>query len=303
MEPFRNAIPGDEPPDSPSASSSSDFYLAAADTALTEETLQLQLAELLAPAVAQKNGQTHGQTNGHHMVDRSNGEVELDGSSEMSLSNGSRSPSPAPSQLGTETGAKCEVRHDAPTADSLAPKSSGPLEEAGPSAQPTAVENSGPGDQSLDPTSWQRIFLFLPPAALARCLRVCRKFHLYLTGTKLEICQASNIALMGPAAEVPVLDGDAIWGHARKIHFNQLPRPLLGFTELQMLQLLGAHTCQDCQKRYVPSPANSPFKSGPGRNGVRVIWPFGVRLCGACLEQNITRVGAPQALRLSMTSR
>ena len=48
------------------------------------------------------------------------------------------------------------------------------------------------------------------------------------------------------------------------------------------------------------SPATTPFNAGPGPDGLRVVWPFGIRACGRCIESNTLKVGQTDS-RLSFT--
>lgn len=131
---------------------------------------------------------------------------------------------------------------------------------------------------------WQRVFMLLPPAVLCRCLRVCKDFNHMLTATKAPQGQQKD------KSTARIVDSEAIWTHSRKIFFPQLPRPLRQHTELEMLKLVGGQNCQFCGKAPVASPATSVFNCGPGTDGVRVIFPFGVRTCGPCIEPFLRKV-------------
>ena len=146
------------------------------------------------------------------------------------------------------------------------------------------ITTSPPGPAGLPAEIWQQVFLYLPPAMLCRSLRVCRDFHFYLTSTK-----AAPVARKGQT-KVRLLDSETIWTQARKTYFPGLPRPLRRCTELEMLQLIGGQTCQFCNRVPIPSHATTPFNCGPGPDGLRVIWPFGIRACGRCLENNTLKV-------------
>lgn len=151
------------------------------------------------------------------------------------------------------------------------------------------------------PEVWQRIFSYLPPASLSRCLCVNRAFNTCLTSTKAaplpppapkDPAQRKKL----PADQAPRLrrirsvDSNNIWANARKTWFPNLPRPLARCTELSMLQLIGGRHCQLCGVSFPPRMATSEFDAGPGTNGVRVIWPFAVRMCGGCLESETMTV-------------
>ncbi|GAB7352667.1 hypothetical protein MBLNU459_g3031t1 [Dothideomycetes sp. NU459] len=140
---------------------------------------------------------------------------------------------------------------------------------------------------SLAPTAglpaevWQHIFLYFPPDTLSRCLRVNRAFSSYLT----RLTANMSVRLPPRHNGVKVLDSDAIWTSSRKLFAPNMPRPLSGFGEMQMFQLLGGKRCQGCGAMPAhPPSAATPYTAGPGANGVRVIWSFYARLCGRCFE-------------------
>lgn len=126
----------------------------------------------------------------------------------------------------------------------------------------------------------------LPPAGLARCLRVCKNFNNILTNFKAPPAKKN-------APKVRILDSEVIWMNSRKNTYSTMPRPLQGFTELEMLQLIGCQSCQTCGKLPVKPqpPPTTVFDAGPGETGVRVIWPFHLRICGSCFTRDALTVG------------
>jgi hypothetical protein len=135
------------------------------------------------------------------------------------------------------------------------------------------------------PELWQQVFVLSSPAVLARCLRVSKTFNHYLTNLKASPAKKN-------APKVRVLDSEVVWMNSRKNTYTTFPRPLQGFTELEMLQLVGCQTCQTCGKLPTEKPpATGPYNSGPGENSVRVIWPFHLRICGSCFRNNALTVG------------
>jgi hypothetical protein len=138
-----------------------------------------------------------------------------------------------------------------------------------------------PATVGLPPEIWQQVFTHLSPAILSRCLRVCKLFNVCLTQTK-----AAPPASKKGATHARAMDSEAIWTQLRKTAYPSLPRPLVGFSELQMLQLIGGNTCQSCGKLHVKHPVNNAFSAGPGETGVRVIFPFHLRLCGSCFTND-----------------
>ena len=135
---------------------------------------------------------------------------------------------------------------------------------------------------------WQQVFLYLSPANLARCIRVCRTLRSHLVETKAA--STTNKADAKDFSKVRVFDSETIWAHSRKLLHPNMPRPLARLTELQMLQLIGNTQCQFCGRPPVPLHPTTPFNCGPGAEGVRVFWPFGVRSCGRCIEENTLKV-------------
>ncbi|THZ11505.1 hypothetical protein D6C91_09240 [Aureobasidium pullulans] len=111
---------------------------------------------------------------------------------------------------------------------------------------------------------WQHVFLYLTPDDLSRCLRVNRLFHSYLT----DLTGSMSIRLPFRRNGLKLIDSEAIWTSARKLFAPNLPRPLAGFTEMHMFQLLGGSDCQACgvfpQQQIQPS---TPFDAGPGPGG------------------------------------
>ena len=136
---------------------------------------------------------------------------------------------------------------------------------------------------------WQHVFCFVPPVFLGRLLRVNRTFKSLLTP---EI--STQAPHQEPNAGGRVLyTSEAIWAASRKRFCPGLPKPLRGVNELNMWRLLRGNDCQKCGERKtlrMSSDASSPWESGPGKTGVRVIWPFGVRLCGMCLHIHSEKV-------------
>lgn len=150
---------------------------------------------------------------------------------------------------------------------------------------PAYTSAAAPNTSGWPPELWQTVFMHLSPAMLSRCLRVCKSFNFYLTHLK-----ASNPAGKKEATKARMQDSEAVWTHSRKTAYPTMPRPLLDFSELQMLQLIGGSTCQSCGRPHVKPPATNVFNAGPGETGVRVIWPFRLRLCGTCLTNESLNV-------------
>lgn len=134
---------------------------------------------------------------------------------------------------------------------------------------------------------WQRVFLNLSPPMLCRCLRVCKDFQHYLTEVKTDKKQT----------EEGLVNSEFIWTQSRTNHFRQLPKPLACFAdhahpELEMLKLLGGYCCEFCGKPGQAISTTSHLAAGPRQNGVRIMFPFGIRSCGSCIEQRSIKVSS-----------
>ena len=237
---------------------------------------------------------------------------DADSSIEMNLSDASpsASPEPLPEPLPSEpqveprqdvtnhAGAKRKLTDDVANGDRQTIDD--PLKKRRLSPSAPIVYHGGVSQAvNLPRELWQQIFLYLPPVALCRCLRACKTFRGHLTEAK-----AAPTAQKKPAKGQPrvrVLDSDAIWAHARKTHFPNLPRPLARCSELEMLQLIGGRTCQSCGKLPTPATLDPLFRAGPGPYGLRVFWPFGVRACGQCILHSIIKVSVPW-INVSLTT-
>lgn len=214
-----------------------------------------------------------------------------DSSSEMDVSMSSRASSPeraAGQEYMPNTGLKRKLSGTADDSASFQDGTQDPNKRPrlSPTPEPvpygSAVRLAGP--YKLPVELWQQVFLYLPPAMLCRCLSVCRMFNSCLTSAKAETVVKKD------QPRIRVLDSETIWTHARKAFFPNLPRPLSRCTELEMLQLIGGRTCQFCHREPVPLNITTIFNCGPGPDGVRVIWPLGIRACGRCIENNTVKV-------------
>lgn len=136
---------------------------------------------------------------------------------------------------------------------------------------------------------WQRVFCFVPPVFLGRLLRVNRIFNASLTPDTypkpLEERTGTGTSRSLSAA--------AIWTASRRKFCPGLPRPLQGQQDLDMWRLLRGSDCQLCREKKTLLTASTGmdiWKAGPGISGVRVVWPFGIRCCGACLQMQSEQV-------------
>lgn len=136
---------------------------------------------------------------------------------------------------------------------------------------------------ALPSVLWQHIFCFVPPVFLGRLLRVNHAFNTYLTPSKSnqDVVRLTH-SIMQP------LDAEAIWVASRRRFCPGLPKPIHGLQELDMWKLLRGQDCQICGQIKAASPAVNAghnWESGPGEFAVKVVWPFGVRCCGPCLQK------------------
>ena len=142
----------------------------------------------------------------------------------------------------------------------------------------------------LTPPIWQRIFSYVPPVFLGRLLRVTRKFYFLLSRASDEDFKPEFMPYTGQY----LMPGHYIWTASRQRFAPGLPKPLIGQDELDMWRLLRGNDCQRCGHRKILMTIgndSNAWHSGPGGNGVRVIWPFGIRSCGSCLIDQCEKVG------------
>ncbi|KAH7379208.1 hypothetical protein DE146DRAFT_774031 [Phaeosphaeria sp. MPI-PUGE-AT-0046c] len=131
----------------------------------------------------------------------------------------------------------------------------------------------------LPPAVWQHVFLACSLPDLGRLMQVNRSFLSYLT-------DVHNVSVSNPDSTcLRLLKSDSVWASARNALSPRPPKPLKGFSELQMWQLAWSRRCQFCSKSSSFSAGDKIWQQGPGLSGVRAIWPFGIRACGPCLMQ------------------
>ncbi|KAJ4394291.1 hypothetical protein N0V93_003508 [Gnomoniopsis smithogilvyi] len=134
---------------------------------------------------------------------------------------------------------------------------------------------------------WQHIFTFCPPRTLGRLLRVDRLFNMYLDPS--SAIQGEQPPLLSRTA-IPILRPNSIWQLSRRRFWPGMPSPLQDKTELYMWQLSCSSSCQHCglSMSRQEDPVD-PWQSGPGKDGVAIIWPFATRSCGLCLLSKSTK--------------
>ncbi|KAL7276372.1 hypothetical protein RUND412_000639 [Rhizina undulata] len=108
---------------------------------------------------------------------------------------------------------------------------------------------------------WAEIFSLLPPEDLGHGRRACKIFNRYL-------------------------DDQNIWRRSRKLYFPHHPRPVFGLTEWEMLSLMWGSGCMLCEKG---NKKNKRSRAISSKATSMVYWPFRVRCCKDCLEDNSTK--------------
>lgn len=148
---------------------------------------------------------------------------------------------------------------------------------------------------------WQHVFCFVPPVFLGRLMRVNRAFHAYLTPGKTN----EQDSMSKYSVKLPYLGPEAIWAASRRRFCPGLPKPIRGIHELDMWRLLRGRDCQVCgeMKEFnLSSSPENPWESGPGDNGIRVIWPFALRCCGTCIPKISEKVHLLNSMEPSLPS-
>ncbi|KAB8356636.1 hypothetical protein FH972_024213 [Carpinus fangiana] len=131
----------------------------------------------------------------------------------------------------------------------------------------------------LTPELWQRVFCLLPPELLARVQCVNRQFRHYLNEVPVDESKPGHAQPLHP---------DVIWATARSLYHPSWPEPPSGIGDRELWQLLMRRTCQFCNRLpELGSTSDDPWATGPGGDGVSLVWQFGVRTCGSCLRQRV----------------
>lgn len=176
--------------------------------------------------------------------------------------------------------------HDAP--NTLEPVKKVKLDKAKGALQ---GEDEPLADRSHLPAElWSHIFTFCPPKTLGKLLLVNRLFNMYLDPSSVIQCRRPEPLSEGILA---ILKPNSIWQASRRRFWPGMPVPLKGMSELFMWQLCCSTSCQHCGvKSSAPQQngAADPWQSGPGKDGVAIIWAFATRSCGACLLSKSTKV-------------
>ena len=142
-------------------------------------------------------------------------------------------------------------------------------------------------DISLLPAEiWHHIFTFCPPKSLGNLLRVNKLFNFYLNPSSSF---HRELPIFEIRSYLTPLKPNAIWQASRRLFWPHMPAPLGSKTELAMWQLACSRKCQNCDKVEARERA-SPSSPCPGKDGVVIVWSFGIRMCASCLVQQSVKV-------------
>ncbi|KAJ4549370.1 hypothetical protein HRR86_006758 [Exophiala dermatitidis] len=136
----------------------------------------------------------------------------------------------------------------------------------------TSLRRARPQLQDLPAEILQHIFSFVDPVSLGRLIRVNRSFRSLLDPT-VPLPQPS-----GQAKRLRLRSQNLIWTISRNTYIQGFPRPVDGMTELDTWRLALSQVCQYCGAKVrgqdLSPPEPSPWRCGPGLEGVCPIWPF-----------------------------
>lgn len=154
-----------------------------------------------------------------------------------------------------------------------------------------SVSNGNPvSDRTTLPAEiWHHIFTFCPPRTLGKLLLVNSLFNSYLdSSSKIRRDEPRPL----PAGALPLMKPNSIWQASRRRFWPTMPTPLQDKTELDMWQLSCSTSCQFCGKPAAAQQLDpsDPWQSGPGKEGVSIIWTFASRSCGTCLLSRSIKV-------------
>jgi hypothetical protein len=138
----------------------------------------------------------------------------------------------------------------------------------------------------------QEICLNVDPISLGRLMTLSRFFGSLLDpeGTMPTTVRSDQ------PQRLPVRKPNIIWTLSRRKYCHGMPRPMDGLNELESWKLALGRTCQFCgkpSKRASAQATSDLWHNGPGRDGVRTIWPFRMRSCAQCLESRTIKVSIP----------
>ncbi|GAB7363769.1 hypothetical protein MBLNU230_g4337t1 [Neophaeotheca triangularis] len=226
-------------------------------------------------------------TNDTLVDDDSDGSADMD----LSLDTSPTPPPPGPRQAQvpwpSTAGAKRKLSDDAAVNGGSTADATKRPRLATRFVPPPPVDDGIPYLKKLSPECWQEVFSYLPPAMLARGLRVSRVLNAFLS----QLEPSPKVSKSTDSRTVRIRDSESLWGDARKAFFPQLPKPLKQCTERTMIRLIGGRHCEICDKpsQSAPQVPITQYTAGPGADGVRVVFAYGLRACGPCLAQITTK--------------
>lgn len=151
----------------------------------------------------------------------------------------------------------------------------------------------------LPPEVWHHIFTFCPPKTLGNLLSVNKLFHDYLAPSPCSRCEhpRSRPEVKGGRPILSPLKPNSIWKASRRLFWPNMPAPLRSMSEWKMWRLICSTRCQECGRSDTRDPASSTAstQAGPGLDGVSVVWPLGIRVCGPCLLEKTVKVRSPSS--------
>ena len=138
---------------------------------------------------------------------------------------------------------------------------------------------------------WTHICTYTPPSTLASLCRVNRRFHSLLDPS---VSFGSSSEARASRGVLALLSPGDVWASSRNLYFPQMPKPLQGRSEPDMWRLICGQRCESCGKsgrgNGTDASTGVPWEPALGKHGVKIIWPFGIRSCGECLEKNTEKV-------------
>lgn len=143
----------------------------------------------------------------------------------------------------------------------------------------------------LPPEVWHHIFTFCSPRTLVSLLQVNKLFSHYINPSSSVRAEYPRSAQRGVLS---LVKPNSILVASRRLFWPHVPAPLRSMGELDMWRLLCSKQCQECNKSDVRVQLlpMSHMHAGPGKEGVSVVWPLGIRVCGQCLLLKTVKVRA-----------
>lgn len=137
----------------------------------------------------------------------------------------------------------------------------------------------------LPPGLLQHVFSYVNPFSLASLAAVNRLFRSLLDERYAKDPENHH------DEKYPLRRPDTIWLQSRRRYLTTMPKPVADLSERAQFLLAFGVDCQFCGKQSPRrSLAADPWHAGPGDHSVRIIWPFRIRSCTACLLPRTQKV-------------